>query len=241
MKIICSCMECNKNATPETFKSLLIELKDENLYEVVCPVGHSFTIVLQENKFEILFELGVLSIIDGYYREAISNFAVSLERVYEYYMNIICISKDIDHKDFLDSWKLIRNQSERQLGAFIYLYLLENQKCPSVLSQKSVELRNKVVHKGYFPTREETVRFGDEVVDLISILLLQILEQYKQAEIEYHYISSKELIEKRVNTNAPVVSTSIPTSIRMSTPSLIGTKKIEEMIKDRENFRILIN
>jgi hypothetical protein len=47
------------------------ELKDENLYSLTCNHGHNTNLLLQNPKYEILFEIGTQAIADGYYREAI--------------------------------------------------------------------------------------------------------------------------------------------------------------------------
>jgi len=56
------------------------ELNDENLYEFVCPKGHRSLTQLQEQKFEILFDIASLALIDGYTKEAVSSYSSSLER-----------------------------------------------------------------------------------------------------------------------------------------------------------------
>jgi hypothetical protein len=63
LPIICShCVrEDPKSAQPFT----VAEWNNEGRYEAICPKGHSVTIILQEQKFELLFDIGAHAIIDG--------------------------------------------------------------------------------------------------------------------------------------------------------------------------------
>lgn len=63
-----------------------VEVRDENHYALTCPKGHRNVVVLQQQKFEVLFEIGAHAIEDGYYREAVSSFTASLERFYEFFV-----------------------------------------------------------------------------------------------------------------------------------------------------------
>ena len=49
------------------------------LLQIKCSRSHETTAILQEQKFEILFDIGAHAILDGYYREAVSSFTSSLE------------------------------------------------------------------------------------------------------------------------------------------------------------------
>lgn len=55
-----------------------------------CSHGHKTTTIVQNPKYEILFDIGANAIVDGYYREAVSSFTSSLERFYEYSIKILC-------------------------------------------------------------------------------------------------------------------------------------------------------
>ena len=51
-----------------------LEFRDDGRYEITCPKGHSSFTIPQQQKFELLFDIGAYAITDGYYREAISSF-----------------------------------------------------------------------------------------------------------------------------------------------------------------------
>ena len=63
-------------------------------------------------------------------------------------------------------------QSERQFGAFLFLYLV-NEGTPFRTGKELATydtkfgFRNKVIHAGYFPSRKEVLEFARYVYDLI--------------------------------------------------------------------------
>jgi len=68
--------------------------------------------------------------------------------------------------------KQISRQSERQIGTFLYLYLLEYGKTYK-LNNNITEFRNKVIHKGYIPTQEEAMKNADRIyMEIYSITKL---------------------------------------------------------------------
>lgn len=63
--------------------------------------------------------------MDGYFRDAVASFSATLVRFFEYYIRVVAAKRDIDKEVFSKSWGAIKNQSERQLGAYIFLYTIE--------------------------------------------------------------------------------------------------------------------
>lgn len=158
-----------------------VEFKDDGRYEIMCPKGHSSITLLQQQKFEILFDIGAYAIVDGYYREAVSSFTSALERFYEFYIKVLCISRNIDWSNTQDAWKEVSNQSERQLGAFIFLHLQETRTKPTLLSNNKIKFRNEVIHKGKIPSREQATEYGQAVLDVVRPLLKKLKEEYDDA------------------------------------------------------------
>jgi hypothetical protein len=156
---------------------------DDGRYEVICPKGHKSIIVLQQQKFEVLYDIGAYAIVDGYYREAVSSFTSSLERFFEFFCKVMLYAKHIDPSVVDKSWKPISKQSERQLGAFTILYTSEFKAVPILLENKYTEFRNDVIHNGKIPTQEEAVVYGQAVLDCIRPLLSEMKAKY-QKEIE---------------------------------------------------------
>lgn len=154
-----------------------VTFRDDGRYEVLCPQGHSSVTILQQQKFEVLFEIGAYAIIDGYYREAVSSFTSSLERFYEFFIKAVLLEKGLD-TPLKECWKLVSNQSERQLGAFILLYTSEMEHPPTLLNNSRVAFRNEVTHKGKIPTREEAVAYGQAVLDVVRPVMKIVKETY---------------------------------------------------------------
>jgi hypothetical protein len=145
-----------------------VEFKDDGHYELTCSFGHTSSTVLQQHKFEILFDIGAHAILDGYYREAVSSFTSSLERFYEFSIRVLLEGATGSDDLFQSAWKNISSQSERQLGAFIFLWASCMKEEPTLLSQKMVTFRNEVIHKGKIPSKEEAVRYGDAVLETVT-------------------------------------------------------------------------
>jgi hypothetical protein len=145
-----------------------INIQDTQVYSLKCEHGHETTIGMQQSKFELLFELGCHAAADGYYREAISSFAAALERFYEILIRSVLYEQKIPEQVIESMWKPLSNSSERQLGAYISLFTISIGSPPPLLNEKSVNLRNRAVHKGYIPTRAETISYGQQVLNLIK-------------------------------------------------------------------------
>ncbi|MFQ2347572.1 hypothetical protein [Aeromonas dhakensis] len=163
MRIPINCKECGLSgkARPAVF----IEFRDDGRYEFTCEDGHKTVTILQQQRFEILFDIGAYAILDGYYRDAVASFASSLERFYEFFILASFLEDDLDYQVFHKTWTNVSSQSERQLGAFIFIYLKSFSSPPPLL--KSSNFRNKVIHQGKIPSREEAINFGNEVLSII--------------------------------------------------------------------------
>ena len=166
MRIMLQCMQClieNGGADPVSYAA---DWLDDGTAKTKCRNGHIVRNTILAEKYEFLAESAISAILDGYYREAISAFSSSLERFYEFYLEIISHSNDLGESHDA-AWKQIKNQSERQLGAYIFTFLNEEGEMPKLLEQKHVTLRNKVIHKGYIPTLKETIDFGNSIIDVV--------------------------------------------------------------------------
>jgi hypothetical protein len=144
-------------------------LADDGRYEVRCAAGHVSTVFVDNLKFELLFEMGLNALIDGYPRDAVSSFASSLERFYEFYWHVATVFQSVPFSEATTAWKVAAKQSERQLGMFVTASLVLRKQCPALLNpNKEVKFRNDVIHGGYVPTAKEATAFGDAVMKLIN-------------------------------------------------------------------------
>jgi tetratricopeptide (TPR) repeat protein len=193
---------------------VVLPLQDKILYEVKCSSGHITPTLIQNYKFEILFELGINAIRNKNYTGAIANFQSALERFYEFSImyflcrNVVYVGTglyDTAYEEFKKTWNLLSKQSERQLGAFYTLYFKEFGDAPIIfnnaflkshnLSIKGendpVAFRNKVIHQGIIPNYEQAVKYGEGVNKYIHTLSKKFLEfdyqrVYDVITINYH-------------------------------------------------------
>jgi hypothetical protein len=165
-----------------------VPLGDTPAYDIHCPQGHRIRIVLENPKFELLFESGIRALQDGYFREAISSFAAALERFYEFLTQSHFVT-DLGKlpESFVATWKIMSKQSERQLGAFCMLYLRDfGESAPlfdkafvkesgfklGVEGNDPVYFRNLVTHQGYIPKREHALAYGEALNKYFHLMLV---------------------------------------------------------------------
>lgn len=215
MKLPVTCAKCMQEDIANAMITATVEFRDDGRYEISCPKGHSSVTLLQQQKFEVLFDIGAYAILDGYYREAVSSFTSSLERFYEFFIKVVCLSKDIDWDKTQEAWKEISNQSERQLGAFIFIYLQETGSKPTLLSNNKVKFRNEVIHKGKIPSKEEALEYGQAVLDVIRPLLHILKINYSEAvgKATFHHLSATR---NPSDDGVPVATMCISTIISLS-------------------------
>ena len=173
MRLPLPCVLCGKpapGAPAGTVATLFVfvELEGEHRFRVTCPNGHTSVIGLRQPRFKILFESGAHALLDGYYREAVATVATSLERFHEYWLRVTFLQRGTPVEALDAAWKVVARQSERQYGAFVLEYLRERGVAPPQFSNKFVEFRNNVVHKGLFPSRADTVAYAEEVLRLVA-------------------------------------------------------------------------
>jgi hypothetical protein len=245
MKLRINCMQCFQEQGHPSFEFQPVEIRDDGLYVSTCNQGHTTLTVIQQQKFEVLFDFGAMALIDGYPREAVTSIAAALERFYEFYVFTICLKHGIGTEPFKSTWKHVSAQSERQFGAYLFSYLIDHKDSePPIIDNKKPnlegisksktstwkEFRNDVIHKGYIPSIPETLAYGN-IAYLHIIELIKDLKSRSEKHIQeatFHHIA-------RANEAAAgkVVSTmSIPTIIsltRADAPSESFEKALESV------------
>ncbi|QEE50556.1 hypothetical protein FUA48_13525 [Flavobacterium alkalisoli] len=239
MKIVLSsfCYKCfdETDQTKESYNNLKdkfvdrnIEINNDNIYTLYCEKGHTTTVQFQNEKFEFLFDYGVMALIDGYSKESVSTIASSFERFIEFYIKALSINRNVDIKTFTSSWKLISKQSERQLGAFYVLQMYEFGETKFIIANKWIEFRNKVIHQGYIPSREEAIEYGDYILQLTMSILLYTRDYYNRN------IFKDMIFYREINKSSDRHSiASIPTIINLQSLASIDyhCKKLHDVIE----------
>lgn len=192
---------------------------NSGLYIVNCSKGHTSQTYIDNINFEILFDYAINAIADGYYREAVSSFTSSMERYFEFFIKVILRASGNEFKSIEKIWKTIASQSERQLGAYIMLYCQTFDDEPILLNQnKEIPFRNSVIHKGYIPSKEEAIEYGDTTLKIIEFSLIKLKNKFPEAVKEtfdfFGYARiAKEQIEKNSNDDRHYLCVNIMTTI----------------------------
>lgn len=215
MRLEIPCMKCLQEFGRPTGDFARVEFKDDGCYEVTCSFGHATVTVLQQQKFEILFDIGAHAILDGYYREAVSSFTSSLERFYEFAIRIF-LDKSTGSDDLFQTvWKNVSSQSERQLGAFIFLWATHFQEAALLLPQSMITFRNEVIHKGKIPSRDEATRYGNSVLAVLRPKL-QTLQRNFPDQIGNSVFRQIRGSAEKADDHIQVATMCIPTIISLS-------------------------
>lgn len=178
-----SCPTC----APVKVELLSDELNDDGIYKFVCAKGHEIITITQLYAFEILYEIGLRALYDGYPDAAVSRFATSLERFYEYCIKLWLFKQGMTEEDITKLWKKNRlaKNSQAQFGAFLALYQMEKAVdsrglLPEMIpnEQKWVEFRNDVIHSGHIPSFEKAKQYAKVTFDFMSHTIFYLTESY---------------------------------------------------------------
>jgi hypothetical protein len=184
VRIIAPCAKCfedepdQANVNPANkFASILY--REDNCYQFTCPKGHMNEYSLQNQKYEQLADVGLNAIFDDYYRESVSAFTSSMERFHEFSLRAIMLRASKQGDLLKSCWKEVKT-TERQLGAFVFLWGYFFGECPKVTSDKDAKFRNNVIHNGYFPTRDEALAYGNIIVTILRSQVVKIHNKFSE-------------------------------------------------------------
>ena len=136
-------------------------------YDLTCPAGHYVRVLLGNPKHEILFQMAAYSILDDNYRDAVATFGSSLEEFWEFAVQCIAASEGVEPLPV----PRVKGggRKERFERAWREVFKPEAPGTPQppeppVLTAEDYEIRNRVLHEGYVPTKKEAFDFGDKVL-----------------------------------------------------------------------------
>ena len=214
------CMQCNREMLEkgETPISPLYKLiyNTSELISFVCKNGHKNIINTCELPFEDLLYFAFENFNSKQYRESIFNFASAQERFFEFILKVICLENGTSPEKYDDLWKMLKNQSERQLGAFLASYFQRFGEFPfeKKFFEDMVTLRNSVIHKGKIPSKEEAKNYGTFVINTIHNILKKVLENIKEESIwniKMGFMIDASKIRGKIPSN--IIATSLGTSL----------------------------
>lgn len=157
------CTDCS-HQDPTGFHQYFLPVRDDGAYELRCQRGHHSICLIHEEKHEVLFKIAIDAFCKGSYRDAILSGAASAERFFEHFIRAAYKAHGIDPAASESSWKSIKRQSERQLGAYVVLHTITFGRPPPIMSETQTRLRNEVAHNGHIPTRETTFTYLEHIM-----------------------------------------------------------------------------
>ena len=187
MKLKFTCYQCMDMYAPKGGgeysipwdPNCIMELDDRDYYEFTCQNGHNNCFFLSMPRYTVLYDMGYCAFQNGFYREAVLDFAASYERFNEYCIYVMLWEKDTPIKKEIETiWKELARQSERQLGAFISLFYKTTNKMPTLMQNAQISFRNDVTHKGLFPTEEKTYEYALCVANYIKNNITEISDRF---------------------------------------------------------------
>ena len=250
MRVMAECMVCHEEARSEgkvpeageysadLVENVIAEVDDGFLAYFECSKGHRSIGYLNKHRFEVLLESGLLAYTSGFHSEAVLSFSASLERLFELFIRTALHKRQISFADIDNMWKQLKKQSERQLGAFHLLHLIEIGK-PYTVSPNIVEFRNKVVHQGYVPTATEVADWAEQVVNVIFDVVTELRSRYRASLTQIVFSRAPEVgrAVAKAKANNPVLE-GVPI-VTIMTPSFVGLDLADALFQ-RQTFAELI-
>jgi hypothetical protein len=179
----------------------------------------------------LLFEIALNAIADGYYREAVSSFSSSVERFYEFAIRVVCSSRNVGVAPFATAWGKVSSQSERQLGAYVFLHLLDFGVAPLLLSNSQAELRNSVIHKGVLPDRARALEFGGAVYEVIQEGVKR-LREFHLDHVNKVLMEHLNPIFERMGQRYPRAVLVTPTALNIVEDISTGYRTFDQVLSD---------
>lgn len=181
MQFFLTCLKCQGELGRPSFEPIFAESFDARIIQFTCSRGHDCHALIQSPKFELLLESGASALSAGFTLEAVGAYAAALERFYEFSTKAINAHLGMTEATFQKMFSQMAVQSERQFGAFMVSYALLTSEAFAINS-KIPPFRNKVIHRGYIPTREEAFNYCSNVYDEI-LRVIRVLQSICQAAI----------------------------------------------------------
>lgn len=168
-----------KSATSPVLSPLSGELDDCGYIHVECAQGHYGVVIFNARRYEVLMQSAAQAFVDGYTNEVIAVMSAALERAYEFYIRVSCRAKSISNDALQIAWKGVASQSERQFGAFQFLYLIDHGQAFK-LDKAITETRNNIVHKGRIAREKEALSFAENVFRHVRVIEESIKSKFPQ-------------------------------------------------------------
>ncbi len=181
-----SCSSCFPPTTTE------FQFNEDGIYTGACPRGHEINFMTSLPLYEILFSIALQAFKDGYYCETVRAITASLERFQEHFLKIFLFKGAVKAELIDKVWKEVKNQSERQYGAFIIFYTSVCGEVPQTLNDRERAFRNNIIHKGQIAKKEDALEYSKRIFAIESSCLEKLFSKFGNAEKEYRSYLNKE-------------------------------------------------
>jgi len=216
MKVLAMCFDCVRENKIDAMDPDIYVNYNEKMCSSVCNNGHKTYCKILNNKYELLYDSSIISYIDGYYRETVMNLFSCLESFMEYVIRILLyVKKDQKLEEIENYIKKIKSRSECREGCFFGFCKIYLDK-EYFIDDKYRNLRNQVVHNGYFPNETETKKLAKYTFEFIcdfyknikNIVGSNLINKYeisffenerKNYKFEYQTMSITTMLSKGVD------------------------------------------
>ena len=170
-----------------------VEVQDKKGFIFECKNGHVSVGAVSIETYELLYDRAIFAYDDTYYRETVANLAASIERFHEYCVKLMLYTGEIEQEFIHTLWKKVSKQSERQYGAFLFLYLNLFKSPPPEMMKINNKLewssfRNNVIHSGYFPSKEEAEKSIEITSQYVKAIRQKFISEIGNGQVlNYHH------------------------------------------------------
>jgi hypothetical protein len=188
------CIECEELNANETVWAVG-ELNNDLYAICTCPQGHKFLSGLMHHVPDVLYMSAVSAFRKECYSESILSFTAAFERTCELFFKAFSLRHGSSIELVDEMWTELKNQSERQYGAFCLAYCITTSSAWKA-DNKQVEFRNKVVHKGYIATKSEAELYAGYITEKLNMTIALLSEKFKEECQKIYFFNRNQISPK---------------------------------------------
>lgn len=181
-----TCFKCAQNGYMSSYICKNVDM--DGVMKQKCPkCGETIVIRNQTVQFQIYLQCAIEQFSQDNYAETVFLLAKSRESFFEFIIGLLLYEngykENIDNP--LNSFGV--KPSERRLGFFLALYFSRFNEVINSDKEIEAKLRNDIMHSQKYPTREEVIKFGNNVLDLFYRVIKKI-KSCIDISVIYEYI-----------------------------------------------------
>lgn len=165
MKLTVYCLDCmGATQLPD---GVIVDVDDAGYYEITCRNGHQQRYVQLMPKWELLFDASLYALQHTDYHSAVTHASTSQDAFYAFCIAVVLRAAGVSDQE-RERVRAKTKLAERRLGAMHLAYAMTKKTAFSHDSQKRTELRNRVVHDGYLPTRKKAFDYVEGTYNALT-------------------------------------------------------------------------